>query len=208
MSASLVRHCAAARRRAKSAHGIKGSTPQRFWAPPGEPAHTRAQATIRQSTAWARLFASPSRCSNRTYSNLLVRTLWCRGWDSNPYDRSPGILSPVRLPIPPPRRVISSIGWWRRAAQSGRRRCGLPDPMAGGAARTGLYSERRPDGCEGRAPDDAPPAVRLTPNAVGACRAQRRVHSFLPVSRGRHQVLQSAYAPYRPPSMAEGRVTA
>ena len=39
----------------------------------------------------------------RTFRRLrLVRRVisrWYRGWDSNPYDRSPGILSPVRLPF-------------------------------------------------------------------------------------------------------------
>ena len=29
---------------------------------------------------------------------------WCRRWDSNPHDRSRGILNPVRLPIPPLRQ--------------------------------------------------------------------------------------------------------
>ena len=30
---------------------------------------------------------------------------WCRRWDSNPHDLRPGILSPVRLPVPPLRRM-------------------------------------------------------------------------------------------------------
>src|SRR2546428_10616171 len=32
--------------------------------------------------------------------------LWCRGWESNPHrPEARGILSPLRLPFPPPRRT-------------------------------------------------------------------------------------------------------
>ena len=33
-----------------------------------------------------------------------------RGWDSNPYDRSPGILSPVRLPFRHPGKATGGVG--------------------------------------------------------------------------------------------------
>lgn len=37
-------------------------------------------------------------------ANLSIN--WYRGWDSNPHALRPRILSPLRMPVPPPRRVV------------------------------------------------------------------------------------------------------